>query len=450
MEKGKFKNDIPITIDHSEITVKNNSQTKEDFKLAHQIKLKSWCSSVRSVNVTPDDQYLIITNCKNSRIRVFDLTKLEYLPHKYNGHTATVRLTSTSHDSCAFFTSSWDKSHRLFNIITGKCTLLLYSQNQNRSPSCFYDSKNKLLFTGEYSDFEINPGNKGVCWDLSIRKPVNTYKHFNERLNPECIDIAWDQEFVYTASDDGCAFKWHLYGKNPIFKFFEFDGTVRKIAISKNYFIAACTDSIVRVHNKFSGGYVNYFIHDKEVKDVCISKDETKIYSAADDGTVHCHDLMSKKLIFKSKVGSTWIWSMCLYNKDKNIVIGSIDGRITFLSAETGQILAYLYNLPYENDVIMTSPSDKAFPNGFFYTTSKDIVEVFSVDEKSIIQGKLELYNSRRIAYLNKLNLKNLMLTRIKNKRQYESLTNNFLKNQKLIASINHFHDSPKALQTKI
>ncbi len=52
-------------------------------------------NGVRSVNVTSDERFLIITfESSLPRIRVVDLEKLEYLPHSFSGHTASVRITS--------------------------------------------------------------------------------------------------------------------------------------------------------------------------------------------------------------------------------------------------------------------------------------------------------------------------------------------------------------------
>jgi len=74
--------------------------TGKTSKLRHTYRLERRGRSVRSVNVSNDNRYLIITYEENiPRIRVVDLEKLEFLPHDYDGHTATVRLTNITADN---------------------------------------------------------------------------------------------------------------------------------------------------------------------------------------------------------------------------------------------------------------------------------------------------------------------------------------------------------------
>jgi hypothetical protein len=117
---------------------------------------------------------------------------------------------------------------------------------------------------------------------------------------------------------------------------------------------------------------------------------------------------------------------------DKILVTGSGDGSIAFVSADSGQILALLLNVIGDNDFLIACPPDKVFPTGFFYTTNKDFIQVVIRDEEKRIQEILNLNDSRREAYISKLNLKNLVITRLKNKRHYTSLTEQYLLNQKM------------------
>ncbi len=48
----------------------------------------------------------------------------------------------------------------------------------------------------------------------------------------------------------------------------------------------------------------------------------------------------------------------------------------------------------------------------------------------------LDLNDPRREAYISKHNLKNLIITRLKNKRQYNSLTENYICNKKILDQI--------------
>ena len=124
-------------------------------------------------------------------------------------------------------------------------------------------------------------------------------------------------------------------------------------------------------------------------------------------------------------------------NDEKILITGSGDGTVAFLSAESGQMLAQLYNLPGENDFLITCPMDKAFPTGFFYTNNTDLIQVIMDDKEMQIQEILDLNDPRRKQYINKLNLKNLIITRLKNNRHYTSLTENYEMNKNMLDQIN-------------
>ena len=425
--------------DNAALDVNRTNKTKSSSALRHMFRLNRGFSGVRSVNVTSDSNYLIITfEDSKARIRVLDLKKLEFLPHKYRGHTDSVRLTSITRDNKAFYTASWDGSSRRFDIASGKCTQIF--SGFGRSPSCFLEPEQKYLFTASYdSDHDLKAKNSGRCWDISTGKTKYMYKHNNARIFPECIDIVYSDGKVYTGSDDGIAYKWNFKGNKPILKFFAFDGTIRKIAVSANYFAAACTDGQVRVHNKFSGECYKNFLHSKaEVRDVRISRDETKLWSASDDGSISCFDMVTGELMYHRKPHSFWIWSICLMSDDKILVTGSSDNSISFISTDTGQILAQLLNLQLENDLLISCPPDKIFPNGFFYTTNFDLIQVMTRNNINNINEKLDLDDPRRKAYINKLNLKNLVITRLKSNGHYTSLTRQYIQNQKILNNLCH------------
>lgn len=404
--------------------------------LSHKFNPDDRLNGVRSVNVSPDNKYLIITNeSKAGMIRVLDLDKLEYLSHSYSGHSASVRLTSISSDNSEFFTGSWDGTARRFNIPTGNCTEIL--SGFGRCPSVFLDPKGKYLFTCSYdTDLDFESGNTARCWDLSSRSILNHYRHCNDRQEIECMDIAYDQDYVYTGSDDGCSYRWPLKGSAPILKYFQCEGSVRKVAVSPKYFAAACTDGSVRVYKRVSGELATVFHHDEpDIRDVRISKDETRLFSGAADGSVCCFDLLTNELIYYRKIHTHWIWSICLMNEDRVLVTGSRDGRVSFLSTDSGKILAQLLNLPGKNDLLITCPPDKeiGFPNGLFYTANTGLVHVQSWDREKRIHEKLLADDPQRKAYINRLNLKNLIITRLKNNGQFRSLTHQYNRNRMLL-----------------
>jgi WD40 repeat protein len=420
----------------STLAVNEQAKPWKSGLLSHEFELTGKPEGVRSVNVSADNKYLIITNeSRAGKIRVVDLDKLTFLSPSYSGHTASVRLTSICQDNTSFFTGSWDGTARRFEIATGNCTEIL--SGFGRCPSVFLDKSERFLFTCSYdTDLDFESGNTGRCWDLLSRKIIHFYRHNNERQDIECMDIAYDQEYVYTGSDDGCSYLWPLEGDMPLLKYFDCEGSVRKVAVSPEYFAAACTDKFVRVYKKLSGQPVGIFEHDeRDIREVRISKDETRLFTGSADGSVRSYNLSSGELIYHRQIHTNWIWSMCLMNEDRVLVTGSRDGRVAFLSTESGKILAQLINLPNRDDFLMTCPPYKecGFPSGLFYTTNTDLVQVLSWDKEKRTHKKLTHNDPRRKAYIHRLNLKNLIITRLKNNGQFHTLMDKYNRDRRLL-----------------
>jgi len=434
-----IKQDTQLTISNwqSTLALENEIITTSVKTLRHEILLKNGGLRVRSVNVTKNDRYLIITFENNTMIRVFDLERLKYLDNEYDGHTQTVRLTSISRDDKSFFSASWDGTYRKFDLELGNTLQVL--SGIARSPSCFLEPEERYLFTASYeSDFNVSSKNSGWCWDLKTGKTIYSYEHKADRLHHEAIDIAFDEEGgVYTGSDDGRAYRWPLRGELPVLEYFSFKGTVRKIAVSTNLFAAACTDGVLRVHNKLSGECIFNFPNAyTDLREVRISKDETKLWSASGHGSLYCYDLKNRKLIYKKTHHSSWIWSITLMRNEQILVSGGGDGQVIFQLADTGQLLARFYMLQDKSDILVTCPSDNTFPNGIFYSNNEEYIQVFLEDKAGEYQEILDASDPRYASYFNKLNLKNLILTRLKNNNHYKLLAEKHLEEKKLLLQV--------------
>jgi WD40 repeat protein len=415
--------------------------TPQPDRIRHRLNPANRYLRVRSVNVTRNGRFLIISFEQTPQIRVVDLEKLAYLPNRYEGHTQTVRLTSATPDSKAFFTASWDGTYRKFDLATGKCLQIL--SGLARSPTCFLSPDEKYLFTASYdSDYNLESKNAGWCWDLHTGKMIHSYEHNSDRLVHEAIDIACDEGGVYTGSDDGRAYRWPFSGGRPLVEYFSCEGTVRKLAVSRNLLAAACTDGTVRVHEKISGKQVYHFTHpESDLREVRIANDEKRLWCAGGNGFVYCYNLQDGELLYNKWIHRSWIWSICLTGDERILVTGGGDGIVFFLASDTGRILAALYNLR-EEDFLMTCPPDKAFPSGIFYTSCKKNIQVLLKDQAADSQVVLDETDPRYTSYFDRHNLKNLIRTRLKNNSHYNQLTDSYLKNRRLLVESKQGNDT--------
>jgi WD40 repeat protein len=186
MNEKSENSKVPVS-NYGSLPLLKTDRNPDDFsRLKHSYNIDRRLLTVRSVTVTSDDRYLIITFGNSPKIRVVDMQKLEYVPHKFDAHWDTVRLISPCNNN-TFYTASWDGQFMQFNILTGEGKLLFCS---SRSPSVFLDPEQKYLFVAEYPDFDVENRNCGRCWDLQNKRTIAIYKHRKDRIAPESIDIA--------------------------------------------------------------------------------------------------------------------------------------------------------------------------------------------------------------------------------------------------------------------
>ena len=415
--------------------------------LKHSYKPSCTPYGVRSVNVTHDNKYLIITYLSNhGYIRVIDLEKLEILPCRYTGHQNSVRMVVVEKNNRYFFTASWDGTYRRFDLLKGTYDLRLGVTG--RSPSCCLDDETHLLTASYDSDISLSGNNTGRRWNLSTGEVVTFYRHFKPRKDPECIDIVCDGDFIYSGSDDGMGIKWDKKTGKILLTYIECDANIRKIFISDRFYAASATDGIIRVHDEVSGAWIRDFFHSyDEAMDVRISKDETRLFSGSMDGSIKCFSLVTGEELYHKKFFDQWIWSLKLAFNDEVLISGSSDGSVVFVSSETGQLLAQLHCFPVENEVLFECPPDKAFPQGFFYTSNKDFIEVVKEDMESGTTRVLDLKDPERTSYIDRLNLRNLVITRLTNNRQYNTMTEKHLNDRKLLGQIPNLN-LPKRLRS--
>jgi len=431
---------------------KKTGNILDDFpkgELKHRFNVGSKCYAVRSVNITPDNRFLIVTNADNPGIRVIDLALLERKPQHFNSHQSSVRLTSITRDGSAFYTASWDGRCHRYDIESGMC-LSVYDCFGLPMPSCYISRDERYLFTANYESVNgLQSVNRGMCRDLVTNK-IYKYHHRKREQHPGAMDIAYDGRYVYTGSDDGAAHKWSLKKQKSLIRFFDLPVSVRKVAVSKRYFAAACSDGVVRVYNKTTGKKHKQFYHNtsEEVLDVRITRDEFKLVSASSDGSILCFDLLSGKKIFHHKVHFGWIWSICLFNNDQQIVSGSTDGSIVFMTI-TGDILARYYNLAGKQFLI-SSPKDKLFPNGCFFTTDTKLIAVTRYDKNNSSNEVLAEDDKDRLDYIHNLNRKNIIISKLSNHKNYNRLSDNYCKNKKLMEGLSDPKTGKNLLAEKV
>jgi len=422
---------------NNSLKIFKNEEPDNKTILKHSYKPSCIPYGVRSVNVTHDSKYLIITYLSNhGYIRVIDLEKLELLPCRYFGHNNSIRMVAVTLDNKYFFTASWDGTYRRFDLLKGTYDLTLGVTG--RSPSCCLDVDETHLLTASYdSDISLSGNNTGRRWNLSAEEVVTFYRHFKPRKDPECIDIACDNEFTYSGSDDGMGLKFDKRTGKILLTYCECDANIRKIVVTDHLFGASATDGVIRVHDKVTGAWIRDLFHSyDEAMDVRISKDETRLFSGSMDGSIKCFSLVAGEELFHKKLFDQWIWSLKLAFNDEVLISGSSDGSVAFVSSETGQLLARLHCYPVENEFLFECPPDKAFPQGFFYSSNKNFIEVVKEDMESGITRVLDIKDPERISYIDRYNLRNMVITRLTNNRHYNAITEKYLNDRKLLDNI--------------
>lgn len=284
------------------------------------------------------------------------------LVHALTGHTASILRVSVNQAGTYCLTGGKDRSIRLWNPHNG--THIRTYQGHGHDVRA-------LAISGDNSKFLSGGGDKQLyLWDVASGNIIRRFKGHDAAVND--VKYGADEQVAVSASYDQSIRFWDLRSRNinaiQVVKAFQdsvtalsvtpnpyifgssVDGTVRKLdlragtivtddlfvpitsldtAADGSFYVAACTDSCVRLLDKGSGAVLAAYRghqHGAYQLDCALMCAEAVVVAGSEDGRVCYWDMVSQNLVQDVKAHKSIVSSLAVIPNDGGLLTASADG----------------------------------------------------------------------------------------------------------------------------
>lgn len=325
-------------------------------------EIRQWkadSTEVASVAFSPDGKTLAAGDYLT--IKLWDV-KTGNRIHKLTGHQECVNAVTFTPDGRTLASSSWDRTIRLWDAVTGKEVSQIKIENRQwMFRSVNFSPDGKTLVSGS-SDHTVH------LWDVATLKELHQLPA--HRGGVESVTFFPDGKALATGGTDGMVRLWDRASGKEIGKCVGNEASVYSVAVYSvavspdGKTLASCVDDTIRLWDVAARKEIRWFKDDKTaVRFVAFSPDGKTLLS------VHYYELQ-EMLYLRAVESGNVIWnrktidqffgvngpSVAFSPDGKKIVSpGGYDGKILFWDTATGKVLSSLQG-PHRSPALAFSP----------------------------------------------------------------------------------------------
>ncbi len=319
------------------------------------------------------------------------------------GHTDIITQTALSPDGKHALSASWDKTIKLWEVVTGRLVRTFEGHDGRVYAICFSSDGSKIFSGGE--------DGKIISWDISTGDILGKYEgHKNE-----IFSIAISPVGSILASASGAEIKiWDISTKELIKTVMGSTGTISKINFSPDgkyiiatshkelvmwsvstgeverefdnnryghfypvfspdgrYILTGSGDRIIKLWDAGTGELVRTFEgSESRVTSVAFSPDGKRIISGCDDHSVVFWDVSNSQVISSFNSHNGEVRSVC-FTPDGEYVLSSSGTEIMLSESETGRMVKAFEGRTNSISSIVFTPDGKYILTGCFDNTLK-------------------------------------------------------------------------------
>lgn len=330
-----------------------------DYTLGVKIKeLKGHKDLVRCLALNPSRNQLA-SGGNDKKILLWDLNSYQLL-HTFQGHTHTIRAIIWTLDGKKIISGSWDKTIRVWKLENKKQIECLEGHTDSIR-SLWMSNDGNTLISG--------------CWDGSVR--------------------SWN---LQERGDEMQSDFFGIYEQKDKFYSLECDSTIYCFALnkSKSKLFTGDQNSMIKIYKckgamKFLKKLESSNPDDQHVGYIltlCLSPDETKLFSGSTDNSFKIWDWKKSRLIKSIKYFTNWVTSISIAKNSKFFMVGALDKSCSVYNYEDyniidsfnlGEVAATIFTNDSETGIIVGDRNEiKVFEtkdlnkNYFFYVNESD------------------------------------------------------------------------------
>ncbi|NUN08624.1 MAG: hypothetical protein HUU54_05550 [Ignavibacteriaceae bacterium] len=384
----------------------------------------------RSVSVSNNLKYLGTSGVIDNKAKIVDMITGK-ITHaiKHQDSIRCVRFGEVDGDEY-LFTGSWDRTINQYDVLSGELVRTFNAPGR----VCDLLISSPLLFIAFYDrdkngGFQINDIKTGKLLYIS-----NNHEQ-KERFS-RCVILGIMEEYLFTGGDDGKIYQWNTR-TYTIVSIMDCKGSVRNICLDnvRKLLFAGLDESSIMVWDTKNGVLLKTFkSYCSPVSILVITEDY--LFAGHENGGVSQYDIRTFNYLKAYNYHSQRIWDM-YYNKSNRTLITSCgDGKINFISIDTGKIKGRFYNI--NKGYLWVTEPDEDNPRGYYWTDQTDRIIIAEAEEQSkdikirsnIVAEYHSVYNNRKLV-MSKINgeayfdIFKEKTTRFQNKNEITKLAEN-------------------------
>ncbi|KAF2257716.1 WD40 repeat-like protein [Lojkania enalia] len=245
------------------------------------------------------------------------------------GHSEAVGFVALSSDSKWLVSSSYDKTIKIWDPISGNCSQTLKGHDDLVS-SAVFSPDSKTLASASYD-------NTIKIWDPVNSICLQTLEGHNGWVNS--VAFSHDSRWLASASHDKTIRIWNTLDWVCLKILMGHNGTISFVAFSHDSkrLVSASRDKTVKVWDLISGNYSQTLIgHSDLINAVTFSLDSKSLASASNDKTIKIWDPINGICLQTLEGHNGWVNSVAFSHDSKWLASASDDKTIKIWDSESG------------------------------------------------------------------------------------------------------------------
>lgn len=247
------------------------------------------------------------------------------------GHLSYINSLAFNHDGNKIFTSSADKTIKLWDVVTGKIIQDFHGHDSSVNYLVLSPDGRKLFSASADKTIKI--------WDIDTGKAIQTLKGHISSVN--YLVISPDGQKLFSASADKTIKIWDIATNEVIHTLAGHTSFVNSLVISPDgqKLFSASADKMIKVWDISTGKQLDTFSgHNSSVNYLTISPDGQKLFSASADKTIKVWDISTGQEV-QQLIDSSFVNFLVINPDGQTLMSSNADKEIKAWNLATGEVI---------------------------------------------------------------------------------------------------------------
>lgn len=250
----------------------------------------------------------------------------------FEGHTGWVRSVCLSADGRYAFSGSWDKTLKLWDVMSGSCLRTFEGHTGWVYSIC-------LSADGRYA-LSCSQDKTLKLWDVSSRRCLRTFEGHTRTVSSVILSV--DGRYALSGSHDKTLKLWEVATSRCLHTFEGHEHWVESLFLSSDgrHALSGSADMTIKLWDLVSRRCLRTFEgHKYSVTSVCLSADKQFILSGSDDRTLNLWDVSSGACLRTFEGHNSGVTSVTLSADGRYAISSSYDKTLKLWEVASGRCL---------------------------------------------------------------------------------------------------------------